>query len=158
MSREDDLLAILRIGPLSLHGPGQTPLHKAIEEPRYRKLLGSFTSADLVPILRAHPELKQGWLEYSDSRRTDGWYVLDDGRVGLGSDPTKARQFGNLDEAVAHFVVEELQQGESYRGWLNWLVNWLRLGAVLAWGAVLLGVDKIKALAQRKGRTNNRAA
>lgn len=147
MSREEDLLAILKIGPLSLPGAGGVPLHKAIEQSRYRELRGSFGAADLVPIVRAHPELAQGWLEYSDSRRTDGWYILEDGRVGLGSDPTKHKQFANLDEAVAYFVVEELDQSESYRG----IGNWVRVGAWLVWGSVRLGVDKVKSFAGRKG-------
>ena len=60
-------------------------------------------------LLEAHPALLEQWLAYAEDKRTEqGWYVLRDGEIGQVTQPTAQRSYATIDEAVAQFVVREL--------------------------------------------------
>ena len=105
---EQQLLRILRIGhETSMRGSGVS-LQNALNEASYQRLRQGFQSQDLLSLIRANPALIQEWLRYSEDKRTGGWYLLDDGSIGFASDKSSHMQFPSLEEAVANYVVREL--------------------------------------------------
>lgn len=60
----DELRQILAIGhDTSMRGVGIS-LHEAIQRSRYLELRPHFTAADLVPLIRKHPEFIEQWSMY----------------------------------------------------------------------------------------------
>ena len=60
-------------------------------------------------VLKGHRELLEGWFAYSEDKRTSGgWYLLRSGEIGRVGDPESQMQFESLAEAVAEYVVREL--------------------------------------------------
>lgn len=105
----EDLLAILRVGhETSMRGAGLS-LSEALRQVRYADRRASFGPADLRPLIIAHPEVSESWFAYSEDKRTSGgWYLLPSGEIGRVSDPESATRFESLEEAVAEYVVREL--------------------------------------------------
>ena len=105
------LIAILRIGhDTSMRGEGLS-LQDAIARAGYDNLREEFTPSELVPLLRANPELMTQWVVYSEDKRTDGGYWISEKshEVGsLASSRQEAVKYESLEEAVANFVVREL--------------------------------------------------
>jgi hypothetical protein len=107
--RDDDLLAILRIGHnTSIRGAGLS-LRDALSLTAYRELRPHFGEADLLRQLRNHPALIEEWLVYSEDKRTEGgWYLLPDGTIGQVGRRGEETRFPSVDQAVAAYVVREL--------------------------------------------------
>jgi hypothetical protein len=105
----EQLLKILRIGhDTSMRGAGLS-LRDALRLTRYRELREGFQESDLLPLLKAHPAVVEEWLAYSEDKRTSGgWYVLRDGQMGQVDAPAALTQFPSIEEAVAAYVVREL--------------------------------------------------
>jgi hypothetical protein len=103
------LVAILRIAHyVSKSGDGLA-LRDAIARSDYGTYRSSFDAQDLQAVLTAHPALIEEWLAYSEDKRTDaGWYVLRDGEIGQLQNPTSQRSYATIEEAVAQFIVREL--------------------------------------------------
>jgi hypothetical protein len=106
---KEDLLAILRIGhETSMRGAGLS-LHDALRQVRYADRRANFGSSDLRLLLLDHPSLTEAWFAYSEDKRTSGgWYLLRSGGIGRLSDPESHEHFESVDEAVAEYVVREL--------------------------------------------------
>lgn len=103
------LIAILRIARQLSLGEGATSLEAALAHTGYAAYRPSFDAADVRALLAAHPSLLEQWLAYAEDKRTDqGWYVLRDGEIGQITKPTSQRSYATIDEAVAQFVVREL--------------------------------------------------
>lgn len=107
--RHSELLAILRIGhDTSMRGSGIS-LGDALARSRYKELRSTFGPSDLVPFIRAHASFCDVWLAYSQDKRTRaGWYLLEDGGVGRLEPKGAPEHFSSKEEAVASFVVREL--------------------------------------------------
>ena len=107
---------ILRIARLtSSRGEGLSLLD-AIDRAGYASLRSGFRPADLVPVLRAQPSLVQDWLLFSADKRTSGgWYVTEEPHVVGSIDAAVEVEFGSIEEAVAEFVVRELDQAVALR-------------------------------------------
>jgi hypothetical protein len=105
----DDLRSILAIGhDTSLRGEG-IALRDALACARYGELRPSFGPGDLLPVLCAEPDLAQQWVMYSKDKRTSaGWYLRESREIGRIDEPTAKLQFATLEEAVAAYVVSEL--------------------------------------------------
>jgi len=103
-----DLLKILRIGrETSIRGEGIS-LQEAIASSHYKNLRLSFVAADLIPLIGANPALITEWLLYSEDKRTQGgWYLQEPGEVGELASGVRL-QFPSMQSAVAHYVVLEL--------------------------------------------------
>lgn len=107
--RRAELLAILRIGhETSVRGSGLS-LRQALERRRYAELRPGFDADDLLSLIQADDELVDQWVLYSEDKRTrGGWYVLRDGTMGQLSDWQADLRFESVEEAVAEYVVREL--------------------------------------------------
>jgi len=103
------LLQILKIGhDTSIRGEGIS-LRDAIKRTNYLENRKQFDSGDLVKIINEIPELKHEWLMYSEDKRTSGgWYLRENGEIGQVSDPDSLIQSNTFTEAVAEFVIREL--------------------------------------------------
>ena len=104
-----ELLAILSIG-YATSGRGEgISLREALSRAEYSVRRGSLKPSDLLPFLKLDPMLVRQWLAYSEDKRTSGgWYVLDTGEIGTVAPPRQKVRFDSVDEAVAEFVVREL--------------------------------------------------
>ncbi len=109
--RDDNshLLAILRIAhETSMWGAGPS-MCEALRRTQYRRCRASFGPAELRSLLSADPALTEEWFAYSEDKRTNGgWYLLRSGEVGRLGDPELRKHFESLEEAVAQYVVQEL--------------------------------------------------
>jgi len=84
-------------------------MREALQRAGYAQSRLSFAAADVRVLLTAHPALVDAWLEYSQGKETaDGWYVLPDAEIGQLSRPSSQRQFASIEEAVAEFIIREL--------------------------------------------------
>lgn len=103
------LMPFLRIAQrLASGGPGMS-IRDEVQRCGYAASRPSFAAEDVRALLIAHPGLLDAWLAYSESKETaDGWYVLRDAEIGQLSRPASQRQFASIEEAVAEFVLREL--------------------------------------------------
>ena len=100
------LMPILRIAQRL--EPGAS-LHSALQRAGYASSRPSFAAADIRALLLAHPPLVDAWLAYSEAKDTTaGWYVLRDAEIGQLSLPSAQRRFASIEEAVAEFILREL--------------------------------------------------
>jgi len=108
-SPHEKLLAILRIGDdTSKRGEGVS-MRQALSRVDYVEARKQFEPQDLVPLIQAHQELIDQWLMYSEDKRTrGGWYVTEAGDVGQVDDPDSIMHFASIEEAIAEYVVLEL--------------------------------------------------
>ncbi|MDX2050742.1 MAG: hypothetical protein SFV15_00005 [Polyangiaceae bacterium] len=104
-----ELLAILSIGhDTSMRGEGIS-LREALARTHYAALRADFAAADLLPLLSANHALIQQWVAYSEDKRTSGgWYLTGAGEIGTVEAPRGKGHFGCLEEAVAEYVLREL--------------------------------------------------
>jgi len=104
-----DLLEILRIGhETSMRGEGLS-LREALTRTHYEDWRSVFGADDLRPVLEARRELCEEWFVYSEDKRTSGgWYLLRSGEIGRVGDPQSKMNFASPEEAVAEYVVREL--------------------------------------------------
>lgn len=107
--RDARLTQILRIGrDVSRRGEGISLLD-AMKRARYVGYRPTFRPKDLVPIISADPSLVEDWLSYSEDKRTlGGWYILRSGEIGQVSRPVSGIKYRTIEEAVAEYVVREL--------------------------------------------------
>lgn len=107
--RDKKLLGILKIGhDTSMRGAGIS-LREAQARYDYKGLRPSFGPRDLLPLVLAHEEIIEEWIAYSEDKRTSaGWYLERNGRIGRIDVPHTPLQFASLAEAVANYVVHEL--------------------------------------------------
>ena len=109
------LLKILEIGhETSLRGRGVS-LQDALRNANYKALRPNFASRDLLPLIAAKPDIIEQWVLYSADKRTaGGWYLLEDGQIGQVESETTPVHFASLEEAVAEYVVRELDFWSSF--------------------------------------------
>ncbi len=106
---QEKLLAILNIGnDTSMRGEGLS-LREALSRVNYPEVRRHFNPQDLLPLIRAQRQFIDQWLMYSaDKRTTGGWYVTEVGEVGQVDNPKTRIYFASIEEAVAEYVVREL--------------------------------------------------
>jgi hypothetical protein len=103
------LIAILRIAHQVSIREGSASIEDALVHAGYAAYRPSFGAADVRALLETHPSLLEEWLAYAEDKRTNkGWYVLRDGEIGQVTQPTAQRSYATIEEAVAQFVVREL--------------------------------------------------
>jgi hypothetical protein len=96
------LMPFLRIAQRLGAGESAGSLRDALQRAGYAQSRPSFGADQVRDVLDA-------WLEYSESKDTaEGWYVLRDGEIGQLSKPASQRQFNSIQEAVAQFIIREL--------------------------------------------------
>lgn len=100
------LMPLLRI--VQRLGPGES-LGEALQRAGYARHRAALAAADVRALLVAHPGLVEAWLAYSQRKETpDGWYVLPDAEIGQLQRPSAQRHFATIEEAVAEFILREL--------------------------------------------------
>lgn len=103
------LIAILRIAQQVSAGGAGVSLEQALAHAGYAAYRPRFDAADVRALLESHPALLEQWLAYAEDKRTEqGWYVLRDGEIGQVTSPSAQRSYATIEEAVAQFVVREL--------------------------------------------------
>lgn len=108
-NRDAPLTAILRICRDVSSGADGVSIRDALKRTSYIGHRVGFKAADLRPLIDADPRLIEDWLAYSENKRTTGgWYVLRTGEVGQVSNPASRINYLLLSEAIAEFVVREL--------------------------------------------------
>lgn len=107
--RGTQLLQVLGIGQdTSSRGEGIS-LREALERTHYMEVQNGLSPRDLVPIIEANPNFLEEWILYSADKRTSGgWYLTEEGEIGQVGFPESRRSFSSLAEAVAEYVVREL--------------------------------------------------
>jgi hypothetical protein len=107
---ESSLRRILAVGhDTSMRGEGLS-LRDALARVRYGELRMSFDQEDLLRLIRTDPNLVLQWIQYSEDKRTDGgWYIIEETReIARPRQPETKRRFSSIEEAVAEYVVREL--------------------------------------------------
>jgi hypothetical protein len=106
---EAEVLAVLSIGhDTSMRGEGVS-MSEALERIDYPTLRARIVPGELLSMLNARPNLVQQWLAYSEDKRTEaGWYVTSAGEIGTVVTPPAKLKFSSLEEAVAAYVLREL--------------------------------------------------
>jgi len=108
-SLQEKLLAILNIGhDTSMRGEGVS-LRQALSRVNYLEARRQFDAKDLLPLIQERRQLIDQWILYSADKRTrGGWYVTEAGEVGQVNDPNSIMHFASIEEAVAEYVLREL--------------------------------------------------
>ncbi len=84
-------------------------LKEALSVTEYALLRKSFGPPDLLPLIEARPGSCEEWLGYSrDKRTSEGWYLSEKYQVGRAGSDEEPIQFNSLEQAVAEYVVREL--------------------------------------------------
>jgi hypothetical protein len=103
------LMPFLRLAQLPGGVQSRTSLRDALQRAGYAQSRPFFGVADVRAVLASHPSLVDDWLLYSQDKDTpEGWYVLRDAEVGQLLKPAAQRQFASIQEAVAAFILHEL--------------------------------------------------
>ena len=106
---ETKLLPILRVAHEASLREAGISLRAALIRTGYRGLRPRFGPADLLPIIESQRTLVNQWIAYSKDKRTSGgWYLLESGEIGRVGAPESRMLFDALEEAVAHYIVREL--------------------------------------------------
>jgi hypothetical protein len=107
--RDARLISILRIGrDVSPRGDGVS-IRDALKRVSYVGYRTTFKANNLLPLIAADPTLVEDWLAYSEDKRTSGgWYILRSGEIGQVSRPASRTTYSTIEEALAEFVVREL--------------------------------------------------
>jgi hypothetical protein len=148
----DRILNVLRIPTLTARPdrPDSISLFDALRRTDYAAVRKEFTASDLVPLLKAHPELVADWTLFSENKRCGGWWIKKEScEVGYLPDagrpfdaPKRTVRFGSLEEAVAEFVVRELDDSLSFmygRGSTQQAILLLLLSLLAACSLAIVG-------------------
>ena len=91
---------------------GERSVHEVVRASGYPDFRGRFAARELADYLRAHPEVIESWVAYSQDKRTsEGWYLRPPysiGRVTRAPPPMREVQHVDLGAACAAFIIAEL--------------------------------------------------
>jgi hypothetical protein len=93
----------------SFDGDGLS-IRDALSRSGYVENRAKLLESDLASILSNEPDLANTWVQYSEDKRTSGgWYVdRDTLSIGTLEDPDDIKEYTSLPEAVAAYVLVEL--------------------------------------------------
>jgi hypothetical protein len=109
-ARTEDLLTILSIGhDTSMRGEGLS-LNDALKRSRYLAVRPGIYVDEIISALKDDPNLVLQWITYSEDKRTSGgWYILaEKNEIGQITSEVPITTFDSIEEAVAHYVLHEL--------------------------------------------------
>ncbi len=113
------LLDILSVGHItSIRSDEGLSLRDALSRVKYSAFRSQLEPGVILAALKQNEALVDQWVMYSEDKRTsDGWYILTDKReIGRVGDPDSVICFARLDEAVAEYVLRELDFWAGLRG------------------------------------------
>lgn len=104
------VLAILGIARAASERGAGLSIRDALAQSNYIANRGCLNQAQLLEVLADKPEFMDDWIRFSEDKRTSGgWYIKRETReVGRLSPEVESMIFGSLAEAVAAYVVLEL--------------------------------------------------
>ena len=115
--KDAQLLAVLRIARDMSRRSAGLSLREALARTRYAELRPRFGPADLLPLIEADATLADEWISYSmDKRTSGGWYITEQGEIGRLDAPQATIRFDSVEEAVAEYVVRELDDWAGLAG------------------------------------------
>lgn len=89
-------------------------MRDALAQAQYPALRPSINASDLLALLKIESSLVAEWIAYSEDKRTaGGFYVLRTGEVGQVENERSRRRYPSIEEAVAEFVLHELDYWQS---------------------------------------------
>jgi hypothetical protein len=109
-SRNEFLLSILGIAhATSIRGEGIS-LCDALGRVDYAAARSQLRISEIAEVLRANPQIVEDWVLYCEDKRTDGGWYLDSENLEIGElgIPSSLRTFHTLEEAVAGYILAEL--------------------------------------------------
>jgi len=116
---DSTLLEILGVGHVtSIRSKEGLSLRDALTRVNYSAVRSRIEPDAILKMLRQNSALVDEWVLYSEDKRTSGgWYIQAEqceiGRIGV---PTSVRRFAHLDEAVAEYVLKELDFWAELQG------------------------------------------
>jgi hypothetical protein len=111
MSSQAEMLAVLGVGHLaSIRSAEGLSLRDALSRVRYLDVRPSIGAAELQALVARQPSLVEEWDLYSADKRTTGGWYLNAARCEMGQveRPDSIERFGTVEEAVAEYVLREL--------------------------------------------------
>lgn len=110
------LTEILDVGiDTSMHGEGIS-LREALHRVDYKNSRRRLQSSDLLQIIKKDQHYIDDWIGYSEDKRTSGgWWIIEH-PPGIGYLKTGERiSFSSIEEAVAEYVIRELDFWDTLR-------------------------------------------
>ena len=107
---EQKISAVLAIGnEVAIRGAGIS-MADALERTRYTEIRSSLSVDDLIRAIEREPALIDQWIGYCEDKRTSGgWYLVPETfEIGQLNRPSTVKGFDSLEEAVANYVLHEL--------------------------------------------------
>ena len=107
---EQRISTVLAIGnEVSIRDAGIS-LADALERTRYTEIRSSLSVDDLIHAIQRDPALIDQWIGYCEDKRTSGgWYLVPETfEIGQLNRPSTVKGFDSLEEAVANYVLHEL--------------------------------------------------
>lgn len=101
--------------PGRFRGAGNVSMKDLLEATRYHEISEHVSEAAIRAALGKCSECAQDWIEYSEDKRTGGWYVTEnDGRYQVGyvaenGDLRNQINHDNVLDAVASFIKHEIE-------------------------------------------------
>ncbi len=109
-AQSEDLRNILSIGrDVSIRGKGIS-LRKAIDQTHYKSLREMVVPEDLVKEIRKESRYVDDWIQFCEDKRTSSGWVLvpESNEIWLFENPEKRIEFNSIEEAVANYIIAEL--------------------------------------------------
>ena len=112
----NDLVAQIVTLPRRFHSLGNISMFSLLEGTGYFGSYDQISEADLRAALVRCPECVEEWIQYSENKRTCGWYVMkiDEGCCEIGhvtarGDLQERRKYEHCTDACAAFVKHEIE-------------------------------------------------
>ena len=85
-------------------------LNDALKRSRYLAVRPGIYVDEIISALKDDPNLVLQWITYSEDKRTSGgWYILaEKNEIGQITGEVPITTFDSIEEAVAHYVLHEL--------------------------------------------------
>lgn len=109
-SRNEILPSIFGIAhATSIRGEGLS-IADALGRVDYAAVRSQLRISEIAEVLRANPQIVEDWVLYCEDKRTDGGWYLDSENLEIGElgIPSSLRTFQTLEEAVAGYILAEL--------------------------------------------------
>jgi hypothetical protein len=115
-----DVVASVCHIPIEFHERGDVSVVTLLIDSGYPELRASIGVTHIQRYLQAHPDILDAWATYSEDKRCEGWYFVDD-RCAIGADSScvgtpREQVFGERSEACASFIKHELDSIIEHTG------------------------------------------
>ena len=107
--------------PIRFYSDGNISTKDLLKNTGYFEHYDTVTLNAILDGLKQYPECIQSWIILSSDKRTNaGWYLLEkEGGGVVGYFPSTidrpSRQFTDLAEACAHFIMLEIEERRSFK-------------------------------------------